>query len=78
MHGMQLRPAASGDNSLHFTINSLPGRYFAKLRATDSLSVTGFLFVAGQRLALTLRPIDPNRCAPLRAQEPLTPLPSGK
>ena len=75
LHGMQLRPAASGDDSLHFTINSLPGRYVAKLRTTDSLRLTGFLLVAGQRLPLTLRPIGPNRRAPLRRQTPHAPLP---
>ena len=75
LHGMQMRPAANGDDSLRFTINSLPGRYMAKLRTTDSLRLTGFLLVAGQRLPLTLRPIGPNRCAPLRRQTPHAPLP---
>jgi pimeloyl-ACP methyl ester carboxylesterase len=68
LHGMQLQPAASGDDSLRFTINSLPGRYVAKLCTTDSLRLTGFLLVAGQRLPLTLRPIGPNRHVPSRSQ----------
>lgn len=72
---MQLRPVASADDSLRFAITSLPGRYVAKLSTTDSLRLTGFLLVAGQRLALTLRPLSPSLRAPLRRQTPHTPLP---
>jgi len=76
LHGLQLQPIAShDDDSLRFTINSLPGSYVAKLHTLDSLRLRGFLLVAGQRLALTLRPVGATPRTPRRAQTPLAPLP---
>jgi pimeloyl-ACP methyl ester carboxylesterase len=76
LHGMQMQPVVSKvDDSLRFAIGSLPGRYVGKLVTTDSTRLQGFLLVAGQRLALTLRPVGKRVSSPVRRQAPVPPLP---
>lgn len=77
LHSVQVDRFVPYGDSLKLLMSGLPGAYVARPMA-DTLGLTGYLLVAGQRLPLRVRPVSPAGLAqllPARSQTPRWPRP---